>query len=56
MQELIKYLQVVENSQNLDKLEMEEKNPKALVIENGSKDDQQRKNDGKNDNSGNKRQ
>ncbi|KAK2997885.1 hypothetical protein RJ639_026108, partial [Escallonia herrerae] len=37
MQELVKYIQVVENSRNLDRLELEDnKSSKALVIDHGS--------------------
>ncbi|KAK3005652.1 hypothetical protein RJ639_017361, partial [Escallonia herrerae] len=37
MQELVKYIQVEENSRNLDRLELEEnKSSKALVIDHGS--------------------
>ncbi|XP_043725798.1 uncharacterized protein LOC122672378 [Telopea speciosissima] len=47
MQELIKYIQVGENSRKLDKLELEEKSPKVHVIENASSKDKKRKFDGK---------
>ncbi|KAK3017468.1 hypothetical protein RJ639_006418 [Escallonia herrerae] len=37
MQELVKYIQVKENSQNLDRLELEDnKSSKALVVDHGS--------------------
>ncbi|KAK3014886.1 hypothetical protein RJ639_008458 [Escallonia herrerae] len=47
MQELVKYIQVEENSQNLDRLELEEnKSSKALVIDHGSFSGTKRKLDG----------
>ncbi|KAK3033130.1 hypothetical protein RJ639_036489 [Escallonia herrerae] len=47
MQELVKYIQVEENSRNLDRLELEEnKSSKALVIDHGSSSGTKRKLDG----------
>ncbi|KAK3013316.1 hypothetical protein RJ639_008078 [Escallonia herrerae] len=47
MQELVKYIQVEENSQNLDRLELEDnKSSKALVMDHGSSSGSKHKLDG----------